>query len=106
MLSLASWGSIGLPPKSALYRRPRSGRSCSIPPPRRRRETAPTASSPSSTVATPARQRASRAPETSRPGVTQASPTQDLTWHRIDLHIHTPASVVYQQTDVGILDVL
>src|SRR5215213_7585457 len=93
-------------PKAAVRRLPRSERSRSIPPPRRRRETVPTASSPSSTVATPARQRASRAPETSRPGVTQASPAQDLTWRRIDLHIHTPASVDYQQTDVGILDVL
>src|SRR5215211_1746729 len=106
MLSLSSWGSIGPPPKSALYRRPRSGRSCSIPPPRRRRETAPTASSPNSTVATPARQRASRAPETPAPGIAQASTAQDLTWRRIDLHIHTPASVDYQQTGVGILDVL
>src|SRR5215213_7876621 len=93
-------------PKAAVRRLPRSERSRSIPPPRRRRETAPTASSPSSTVATPARQRASRAPETSRPGVTQASPAQDLSWRRIDLHIHTPASVDYQQTGIGILDVL
>src|SRR5215211_2659046 len=106
MLSLSSWGSIGPPPKSALYRRPRSGRSCSIPPPRRRRESAPTASSPGSAVATPARQRASRASQTSAPGVAQVSPAQDLTWRRIDLHIHTPASVDYQQTGVGILDVL
>src|SRR5215213_9725140 len=93
-------------PKAAVRRLPRSERSRSIPPPRRRRETVPTASSPSSTVATPARQRASRAPETSRPGVTQASPAQDLTWRRIDLHIHTPASVDYQQTGIGILDIL
>ena len=27
-------------------------------------------------------------------------------WRRIDLHIHTPASVDYQQTGVGILDIL
>ena len=40
------------------------------------------------------------------PGVTQASPAQDLTWRRIDLHIHTPASVDFQQTGVGILDIL
>jgi hypothetical protein len=87
-------------------RRPRSERSRSIPPPRRRRENAPTASSPSSTVAPPARQRASRAPETPGPGVAQASPAQDLTWRCIDLHLHTPASVDYQQTGVGILDIL
>ena len=93
-------------PKSAVCRRPRSERSRSIPPPRRRRENAPTASSPSPTAVTPVRQRTSRAPQTSDPGVTQASPAQDLTWRRIDLHIHTPASVDYQQTGVGILDVL
>jgi hypothetical protein len=93
-------------PKSAVCRRPRSERSRSIPPPRRRRENAPTASSPSPTAVTPVRQRTSRAPQTSDPGVTQASPAQDHTWRRIDLHIHTPASVDYQQTGVGILDVL
>jgi len=53
---------------------------------------------------TPARQRASRAPGT--PSVAQASPSHDLTWRRIDLHIHTPASVDYQQTGVSILDIL
>src|SRR5687768_1162317 len=104
MLSLTRWGSSGPPQKWAVCRRPRSGRSCSIPPPRKRRENAPTASSPSSTVATSARQRASRVPET--PVVAQVSPSQDLTWRRIDLHIHTPASVDYQQPGVGILDVL
>src|SRR5215207_8055752 len=106
MLSFMSWSGIGPPRKSAVCRRPRSERSRSIPPPRRRRENAPTASSPSSAVASPARQRASRAPETPGSAVAQASPSQDLTWRRIDLHIHTPASVDYQQTGVGILDIL
>src|SRR5215213_4315720 len=87
--------------EETLHRRPRSGRSCSIPPPRNRRENAPTASSPGSTVATSTRQRTSRAP-----APPQVSPAQDLSWRRIDLHIHTPASVDYQQTGIGILDVL
>jgi hypothetical protein len=30
----------------------------------------------------------------------------DLTWRRIDLHIHTPASTDYQQPSVSILDIL
>ena len=89
-----------------VHRHPRSERSCSIPPPRRRRENAPTASSPGTTVATSSHQRTSRPPKTPAPGVTQASPAQDLTWRRIDLHIHTPASVDFQQTGVGILDIL
>jgi hypothetical protein len=89
---------------STVHRRPRSERSCSIPPPRKRRENAPTASTPGSTVATSSRQRTSRAP--APPGVLQVSPSQDLTWRRIDLHIHTPASVDYQQPGIGILDIL
>jgi len=40
------------------------------------------------------------------PGGAPASPSHDLTWRRIDLHIHTPASVDYQQTGIGILDIL
>ncbi|MFN8675396.1 MAG: putative DNA binding domain-containing protein [Thermomicrobiales bacterium] len=30
----------------------------------------------------------------------------DLQWRRIDLHVHTPASVDYQQPDIRVLDIL
>ncbi|MCA9863613.1 MAG: putative DNA binding domain-containing protein, partial [Thermomicrobiales bacterium] len=34
------------------------------------------------------------------------SETNDLQWRRIDLHVHTPASVDYQQPDIRVLDIL
>jgi hypothetical protein len=34
------------------------------------------------------------------------TPPADLTWRRIDLHIHTPASTDYQDPSIGILDIL
>ena len=37
---------------------------------------------------------------------TSTTPPADLTWRRIDLHIHTPASTDYQDQSVGILDIL
>jgi hypothetical protein len=40
------------------------------------------------------------APEAPPPGAA------DLTWRRVDLHIHTPASSDYQQKGVGLIDVL
>src|SRR4051812_2392632 len=35
-----------------------------------------------------------------------ATPSADLTWRRIDLHIHTPASTDYQDQSIRILDIL
>ena len=32
--------------------------------------------------------------------------SNDLQWRRIDLHVHTPASVDYQQPDIRVLDIL
>jgi hypothetical protein len=34
------------------------------------------------------------------------SDSNDLQWRRIDLHVHTPASVDYQQPDIKVLDIL
>ncbi|MCA9878891.1 MAG: putative DNA binding domain-containing protein [Thermomicrobiales bacterium] len=35
-----------------------------------------------------------------------APDVRDLQWRRIDLHVHTPASVDYQQPEIGMLDIL
>ncbi len=46
---------------------------------------------------------------TSAPAALPSAPSpeeNDLQWRRIDLHVHTPASVDYQQPDVSILDIL
>lgn len=40
------------------------------------------------------------------PAASSGSDEPGLSWHRIDLHIHTPASSDYQQTSVGIIDIL
>ena len=46
------------------------------------------------------------ATSTSAATATPATDANDLQWRRIDLHVHTPASVDYQQPDASILDIL
>src|SRR5215207_9453174 len=89
-----------------VLRRLCSRRRLSIPATRRRRDSAATASKPDSTATTSSATRTTIASATRDAVSVGATLPQDLAWRRIDLHIHTPASVDYHQPGVSILDIL
>ncbi len=89
-----------------VLRRLCSRRRLSIPATRRRRDSAATASKPDSTATTSSATQTTIASATRDAVSVAATLPQDLAWRRIDLHVHTPASVDYQQPGVGILDIL
>ncbi|MCC7022412.1 MAG: putative DNA binding domain-containing protein [Thermomicrobiales bacterium] len=85
-------------------RRHSTERRCSIPPVSRRRTSAP-----NPTLPKPAKQAggaSSRGADGTALGPDAITHAPDRTWRRIDLHVHTPASVDYQQQGIGILDIL
>ncbi len=95
----ATWPRSICPPRRhhALERRR------SISPPRRRGESAPAAVSNVSAIP---HEQIPRRVRAALPKANPSAPLADAAWRRIDLHIHTPASVDYQQAGVRIIDIL